>query len=68
MIVGNKFTREIEPGIFAEITIMSMDERGYGYNMVFPDGHIESGYKRWADQDALPISLIPSPRRELDLQ
>ena len=67
MKVGNKFTYEVKPGIFAEITIMSVDERGYSHNTVFPDGHIESGYKRWADPDALPLSLIPSPRRELDL-
>ena len=67
MKVGDKFTYEIEPGIYAEITIMSMDERGYSYNTVFPDGHIESGNKRWADQDALPISLIHFPQREIDL-
>lgn len=61
---GNKFTCEIYPGNFAEITIMSVDERGYSYSIAFPDGRKGSGYKRWSDLDALPREAIPTEQQD----
>ena len=54
MKVGDKFTREIYPGNTAEITIMSVDEDGYRYQIVFSDGRTGAGFKSWSDPDALP--------------
>ena len=54
MKVGDKFTREIYTGNTAEITITSVDDDGYRYSIVFPDGRIGVGFKSWSDRDALP--------------
>ena len=54
MKVGDKFTLEIYPENNAEITIMSVDEKGYSYNIAFSDGRTGVGFKSWSDWDALP--------------
>ena len=54
MKIGDKFTLEIYPENNAEITIMSVDEKGYSYSIAFSDGRIGSGYKSWSDRNALP--------------
>ena len=54
MKVGDKFTLEIYPENTAEITIMSLDEDGYRYEIAFSDGRKGVGFKSWSDPDALP--------------
>ena len=54
MKVGDKFTKEIYPENIAEITITTMDENGYSYEIAFTDGRMGVGYKSWSDRDALP--------------
>ncbi len=54
MKVGDKFTLEIYPENTAEITIMSVDDDGYRYEIAFSDGRKGGGFKSWSDPDALP--------------
>ena len=54
MKVGDKFTLEVYPENNAEITIMSVDEKGYSYSIAFSDGRAGVGFKSWSDWDALP--------------
>ncbi len=54
MKVGDKFTLEIYTENTAEITIMSVDEDGYRYEIAFSDGRKGVGFKSWSDWDALP--------------
>ena len=52
MKVGDKFVREIYTGNTAEITVTSVDEQGYHYEIAFPDGRKGAGFKSWAETDA----------------
>ena len=52
MKVGDKFTCEIYSGNTAEITVTSVDEDGYRYEIAFPDGRIGSGFRSWKESDA----------------
>ena len=50
MNVGDKFTREIYSGNTAEITVTSVDEDGYRYEIEFADGRKGCGFKSRADE------------------
>ena len=51
MNVGDKITREIYPGNTAEITVTSVDEKGYHYAIEFQDGRKGSGFRSWAEEE-----------------
>ncbi|MBP5585506.1 MAG: hypothetical protein J6Y92_04025 [Lentisphaeria bacterium] len=51
MKVGDKFVREIYTGNSAEITVTSVDEQGYRYEIAFPDGRKGAGFKSWTERD-----------------
>lgn len=50
MNVGDKFTREIYSGNTAEITVTSVDEDGYRYEIEFSDGRKGCGFKSKAEE------------------
>ena len=54
MNVGDKFTREIYSGNTAEITVMSVDEDGYRYEIEFADGRKGCGFQSRADETKQP--------------
>ena len=52
MKVGDTFTRDIYSGNLAEVTVRSVDEDGYRYEIAFHDGRKGSGFKSWANENA----------------
>ena len=53
MKVGDKFTRDIYSGNLAEVTVTSVNDDGYYYEIAFHDGRKGSGFRSWTEEERL---------------